>query len=257
MIYIITEDSKSGYDFWKIVFETFLDSDDFEIIVAAGNRFLQKCFNDTLDRCCDLQDSILLIFDNIDDTSNFNPGNLIEYCKESCEEKGVRFYFSDFYCFESIFLSYKEMLNMTSDCKPVIKDTIEYVNEAINQGFGYWDSTDDIVDNFLDQYGSEAKNREHFEAELLSIATRGIGFGQFHIEKSTFNKGKCWLYRCADIQSTMNSYVRDKDCDTRCRYTNKNMDTLAKLNDIFDNSILKESQIKGLIRRKESHDKNI
>lgn len=247
MLYIITEDSKSGYEFWKIVFESYLKDNEYIIKVAAGNQSLRKTFIDTLDNCHDSKDSILLIFDNIDDTSSFNPGNLIEYCAASCRDKGVCFYYSDFYCFESIFLSYKELLNMTSNCKPDIKNTVEYVNNAINKGYGYWESTDETVDAFLDENGIIANNREHFESELLSIATRSIGYGHFHIKKSTISKGKCWLNSCFDIQATMNSRVHEKDCKEKCCFTNKNMDTVTKLNDIFDNSILKESMISKVI----------
>lgn len=247
MLYIITEDSKSGYEFWKIVFESYLKENEYIINVAAGNRSLRKTFNDTLDDCQDSSDSILLIFDNIDDTSSINPGNLIEYCEASCREKSVCFYFSDFYCFESIFLSYKELLNMTSNCKQDVKNTVEYVNNAINKGYGYWESTDEIVDAFLDKNGIIANNREHFESELLSIATYDIGYGYFHIKKSTISKGKCWLNSCVDIQADMNSHVYEKDCQAKCRFTNKNMHTVRKLNDIFDNSILKESMIRRVI----------
>lgn len=59
--------------------------------MAVGNRSLHKTFNDTLDDCQDSSDSFLLIFDNIDDTSSINPGNLIEYCEASCREKVFAF----------------------------------------------------------------------------------------------------------------------------------------------------------------------
>ena len=226
MLYIIIEDSNSGYEFWEIVFKSFLKSDEYIIKSAAGNQSLIRLFKDTLDICRDLGDSILIVFDNIDDTSSFNPGNFVSYCKDCCEDKGVRFYFSDFYCFESIFLSYKEMLNMTANCKADIKKSIEYVNAAINQGIGYWESTDEVIDEFLDVNRISAKNREHFESELLSIATHSIGYGYFHIKKSSFYRGKCWLRKCNDIQVSMNPLVCEKDCGTKCNSKNKNKDTL-------------------------------
>ena len=106
-----------------------------------------------------------------------------------------------------------------------------------------------MVDAYIEQSGCSAKNREHFESELLSIATRNIGYGLFHIKKSTLERGKCWVSSCADIQDTMNQHVRDNDCDSKCYYVKKNMDTYTKLNDLFDNSILRDSKVNGLLRR--------
>ena len=170
MIYIITEDSCSGYEFWELVCNTFLEEGCFELLSGKGNLSLRREFDNVFEKCIDSQDSIILIFDNIANTSKFNPGNLIAECKQKCLDKNILFLYSDFYCFESIFLSYEEILNMTFDCKnAIVKDTIKYVNESINKGTGYWDSTDDRVDYFLNDSGIEAKNREHFEAEHFHI----------------------------------------------------------------------------------------
>ena len=105
MIYVIIEDSKSGKDFWKLACEIFWKNDSFDIRTSKGNQSLKAVFDETIEDCVNLEDSIVLIFDNVSNTSRFNPGNLIMHCKGLCRNKNIHFVYSDFYSFESIFLS--------------------------------------------------------------------------------------------------------------------------------------------------------
>lgn len=259
MIYVIIEDSKSGKDFWGLACEIFWKNDSFDIRTSKGNQSLKAVFDETIEDCVNLEDSIVLIFDNVSNTSSFNPGNLIMHCKELCRNKNIHFVYSDFYCFESIFLSYSEMLNMTLECKcrAIIKEAIKYVNKAITQGIGYWDSTDDIIDKFLIECKIEASNREHFEAELLSIGTKAIGYGHFHIKKESLKNGECWVKSCEEIKTEMNPFLIDKDCNSKCKCSTRMQSTANKVEDIFNKSILKDSSLADFIQRKGAYDKSI
>ena len=55
----------------------------------------------------------------------------------------------------------------------------------------------------------------------------------------------------------MNRFVRTKDCDVKCKYINKDVEIVEKLNDIFDKSILNKSKVINYIRQKEYYDKDL
>lgn len=267
MLYVITEDSNSGRDFWKAVFNTFLDNTDFEIIdfntttsangkivSITGNMALDDLVNKALMKA-KKDDSLFVAFDAIGTSSHinkktgkkeyFDSGDFINNTHQKCSIKGVNFYVTSYYCFEEIYLSYIELENLVdvdSNMQQLV-GVLKYVRNCINNNTEYYDRKRQEVQCVISIKPDAQKNKEHFADALLFQATYAIKTGRFTISKKEEKPLLCWLLDCTHLQGVKNKkYPSKYDCDN-CKFKMKNCNTLEKLIDLDNNSLTSNATV--------------
>lgn len=255
MLYIITEDTNSARTFWKIVADIWKTSDNYTLVPllndndgkqVGGNTALENQVNDLLPKL-NRGDELFIVFDYINNTRNFIPGDFILLTYQKCRIAGVNFKFTSYYCFEEIYLSYTELYRMicSNGTKTTIIRALRFVQECINHGKNYFDKTQQEVIDFINFYQKDAgSNREHFANALLISVTQLLD-GKFKIIKSGncfYHQGACWVLHCDDVRKLMrNEYEINNVCKNKCRFTCKDCSSKEKLFDLNNHSILEKS----------------
>lgn len=243
MIYILTEDKNSARDFWKIVADIFLGSDNYVLeplpAGGGGNTRLQEQVTSVFTKIKE-GDSLFIAFDNVANTKTFVPSDFIVKTSARCNMAGVNFRYTTYYCFEEIYLSYNELIKLSCNYKDI--DVIKYVNESINSARDYF--TEQIVEAFIkENQDINLSNREHLLNYLLIESTKRIK-GYFRITKSgqCFDKNaECWVKDCLQIQEGMMVQHCNNLCGEACRYSCKGKAARAKLMDLKEKSIFGRS----------------
>lgn len=239
MTYIITEDSNSARDFWKIAADTFIGAGKYilEPIPAggSGNTTLQLQVTNVFNKI-QANDTLFVAFDNIGNTNNFNPYNFLKTTIERCNRAHVNFKFTTYYCFEELYISYDELVRLSNSHKDA--NIISFVSQCINSGIDYYN--DAKVQNYIQQCtNSIITNREHLLNHLLIEATKCIK-GHFKILKrgQCFNgTGECWVKDCVQIQNTMQPQQVSNVCNNQCQYCCNGKNTMDKLMDLNNKSL--------------------
>lgn len=255
MLYIITEDSNSARVFWEIVVNEFRGKNNYILVPlfkgkdskdSGGNTTLKSQVTQLIDSL-NTYDELLVVFDNINNSRNFNKVRFIKWALNICKIYNINIRFTDYYCFEEVYLSYSELIDMYMKCnyKKIVLDTLKFVNASITNYKDYYDRNNKVIDDFINYYKKDSGyNREHFANALLIEVTQTIGY-RFKIIKSGdcfYNQGACWLLNCEDIRKSMkNEYEINSICKNRCKFKCKDCVTKEKLVDLNNNSILKNS----------------
>ncbi len=251
MLYIITEDENSARDFFECVAYTFKNSNEFTLVPLitknGGNTTLKEQVKSVL-RYVNYGDKIMIVFDNIEDTTNFVPAEFIKWLGIKCKEANVNYRITKYYCFEELYLSYDELIDMyvhLDKANKCVVEALKYVHYCINNNINYFND-DSRIQNFVNMRKEAGVNREHFALQLLIKATEIIN-GYFRIIKQTGalkNQGKCWIETCNDIQrDMMNEHKVHNICVKNCLYCCKNKDTKDKLIDLNNRSLFRKSKI--------------
>lgn len=145
--------------------------------------------------------------------------------------------------FEELYLSYDRLIDLNKSRRIMnhdLLDTLTYVHDCINNFRDYF-TENPLTQAFIIRFPEAGVNREHFANKLLIEATSGIpGYFRILKESGAFDKqGECWLLSCKSIQNAMNQYQVENICNTRCTFHCKNKETVDKLLDLNNNSILK------------------
>lgn len=252
MLYIITEDSNSARVFWDCAADKFKGKENYELVPlpvgsdgkpTGGNTTLESQVNQAIPKLKP-GDELLVVFDYIGNTKNFIPGDFIKNTIKKCSKFGASFSFTNYYCFEEIYLSYSELnrLYKNRDGKKFIADAMDFVKTCIENKKDYFDKTNDNIQKFIVDYEKDSGlNREHFANALLTAATQALN-GRFKIIKSGdcfHNQGACWLMDCGEVQKKMsNEHEVQNICGNKCGYTCKGRCTEDKLLDLSENSNL-------------------
>lgn len=202
-IYIVTEDTNSARAFWNSVAMVFRGKDSYIMVPllkgkdnknSSGNTTLKSQVIHIISHL-KTQDELLIVFDNINNANNFNTVSFIKWTISICKCHNIKVRFTSYYCFEELYLSYQELINMYKKCKykEVVLKTLEFTNKSILNKVNYFDKSVDIVSDFIQYYKNDSgKNREHFANALLLEVTKNIG-DRFRIKKSgdCFEKVEC------------------------------------------------------------------
>lgn len=239
MIYIVTEDQNSARDFWRIVADTFLGSDNYVLeplpVGGGGNTRLQEQITNVFTKIKS-GDSLFIAFDNIANTKNFVPSDFISKTSARCTKVGVNFQYTTYYCFEEIYLSYEEFVKLSCNYKDI--DVVKVVNQCINNAKDYY--RDQIVESFMKRNCDiNLSNREQFLNYLLVESSKMI-YGCFQITKSgkCFDKNaECWVKDCVQIQERMTEQHYRNLCNQQCQYCCKGKLSKNKLIDLKEKSI--------------------
>lgn len=197
-------------------------------------------------------DSLFVAFDNIGISTRinsktgvkvgFDSGDFIRNTTQKCRLCNVNFYCTTYYCFEELYLSYTELLNLCiRDCKIAdLCKALSYVQNHIKAGTEYFDRNNQNVQYIANLRADALYNKEHFADALLYQVTYNIKHGKFTISKE--RKKNCFL-KCR-IDSCDNLRVTDKVlsnstfmCD-HCKFNMANNTDIDKLLDLEKKSLL-------------------
>lgn len=234
MHYILCEDEKSGKIFFENISSIFKNV-SCDIRSTKGNTNYNNYLNSIL-KMLKRGDSLLLAFDNIGSKKGFNPSEIILKAKTACLGVGAKLWVTKYYCFEELYLSYTEFINM---CEHFSKNskrleellpTLKYVNSCILEQKEYFDRNNPLVDCVIKMFDKAGGNKENFCSTLLENSTRELK-GIVTIKKNSF--GICWLHSCSDLRFKNKDYI----CNNLCIFAMKNSDGLSKLFDLENNSM--------------------
>jgi hypothetical protein len=196
MNYIITEDSKAGYQFWKEMSSTF--GLEIKVISSGGFRLVMKTVINTGIK---KGDTLLLAVDKV--AGNREVYETVIAIQMYMNELGAKVSTVKAYCFEEILLSFRYLLQWCDyDNSALNKDRIEdkltYITsrDGINNGRDY--TRDKEVRKYMEQRGlrySKESKRERFAYYLLNKITYGSSF--------FYKKGRisdCWYVNCCKFE---------------------------------------------------------
>lgn len=239
---IVTEDSKSGFEFWKSVNKEILGSRA-SVIHAHGIDSLSNKISELIkhNRIAE-HDSLLIALDNTDSMKVDGQIDIIMRLIKPIKLKHLLV--TTYYCFEEVFLSFTDILawlNIKTEQWEV--DLLNTIANNILNGQDYFNSTDAQVRLLLDRYirmrfktiGNKQINREKVAANLLQyITSKRTGFS---ITKQSI--GDCWVADCCktsiNILSAPNTRV--KNFVRKCGM-NTNLSASYKIAEIMHKSVL-------------------
>ena len=241
MIYPVTEDENSGREFWIKVLQTFQLSGTYKVMdlptnsegkVYGGNGALRSQIDKAIETAC-AGDTIVIILDVVNDRIT----QLLRNTKYECGIRKVSLMYTNYFCFEELYLSYSELAKLYSlrnNVDKMLLNTLDYVRECILKEENYFNVNDERIKYVIDLSRGAGKNREHFANVLLSTVTAKIK-GHFRINKRKNGLGECWINSCSDIIESDNT--ASYNCNT-CKYCCKGCNTKEKLLDLRHRSLL-------------------
>ena len=204
-------------------------------------------------------DCLFVAFDNIGTSSRvnkktnkkiyFDAGDFWITTNQKGINLGVEFYFTSYYCFEELYLSYLEVYNLyKEDGKDTtLLETLDYVRNHILNGTEYYDRNNDNVQTVINIKPDANKNKEHFADALLMHVTRKIRNGKFEIrKKGSSGIIKCWTMDCDYLHNHVKDLKQDGYICNNCKYKMKNKSTVEKLK-YFDETSLNSINEKSIL----------
>ena len=237
MKYIICEDSGSGFTFFKTVRDICFTEDQCEVVSSYGNTNFQDTVKAIIEKLKQ-GDFLMLAFDSVEVSEDFNPKNIIISAQYGCDKAKATLYYTTYYCFEELFLSYDYLADMfmngsyKKDDKELWMKLLNYIHDSIFSGNDYY------VDNELVSYVKSIikksnRTKEKFIKAVLTHISGSIR-GDFKITDGSL--GKCWLQAC-EIATFTNKEYRCKNCI----YNFKGLNASEKLIEIEQHSLCRLS----------------
>lgn len=278
MLYVVSEDSKSGADIWRSVAHFLRYERKLKVVVvpAKSNRGVcsAEVFRELERNNISAGDIILCALDKISEARH-----IMKIMENWCFDRSVICIATHYYSTEEMLLSYTKWQQVSpyvkylyreSENSPLInsvKEMFEYVHKSIyaNPKYGTAPLDSPACENFctIALQGNTSLNKERTLTALLSqFARRGI----FSI--SGKNMTLCWLHRCAkssnaiicpymQIKQELNNktlvspeerklMINCENFTKNCRETKERLSHLQfkplvqKTQDLINNSILKD-----------------
>ena len=237
-IYIEGEKTKEGkgseYLFWTKVKALFMKE---SVLIVPCNgisdlytKLKQKTFNK--------EDNIIVSFDNC---GNMYARKLKKELLPKISGRVNKLYFTSYFCFEEIFLSYINMeqyldMHYVSKNYANLYKCFSVIRNCINSGINYLAYPDESIKAEMDN-NKNISNREQLASNVLGRIT-GTAGRRLHIGKSSL--GSCWVTDCKSLIDKYGKYA----CGGCTCSLNKAVD---KLNDLQAYSIWgKELKIQDL-----------
>lgn len=228
MIYVLSEDSGGGLLFIEEILKILnIPKREYDIYPSHGNLALDMVFNQFKYELLP-KDKLIVLFDTVEDTINFNSSNFMNEVLDICTELNVDLWVPNYYCFEELFLSSSKLIELSRNTRYL--EVLTFIHNKLKD----CDNTipisyTDFVKHSLKELSS--LNREKICKNVLSATTNSIKLIDFLISGDHF--GKCWLVDCEEISAANKDYV----CK-RCIYFKQN-----KLQNFENSTILKENSI--------------
>lgn len=237
MLYIISEDSTSGFQFWSEFNKQALNGKA-TVMHSGGTGDETGGINKIVSKISGLlltpADTLFVALDYQD----YSAIQCIESITVDAKKRGYKGFYTKYACFEEVFLSFQFLLEwgqIEHDSKLV--DIYQNTCKAIHTGCDRFDKVNkskDITD-FEVLSGKRFNTKAQFYSHLLDTITDGKRdlSGQsrpwFHITKSAVRQ--CWVEDCP--------YQKPYCIKCSCRLLSKEMNALKKLQMLHDCSVLK------------------
>ena len=234
MKYILCEDSGSGFQFFRRVRDICSSKEECKVLTSNGNSQYLNCLEKLILEL-ETGDILILAFDSVEVEVGFNPRNIINTAKYFCHQKNVSLYYTIYYCFEEVFLSYQYLEEMfelgtySKDDKDIWLSILHYIYESIHSGNEYYIGNHDLVEYVKSIIQKAGRTKEKFTKAVLTHISGSI-LGDFKIYDGAF--GNCWIVPCNDIKMKNKSY-RCIMCNSRF----KNMCKIEKLLELEENAL--------------------
>lgn len=234
MQYILCEDSGSGFLFFQCIRDIYSSKTECDVITSYGNTNYRDCL-ENLKTVLKDGDTLILAFDSVEVEKNFNPRNIINSAQYFCEKNNIHLYYTTYYCFEELFLSYKYLTGMFYDGnynkndKEIWGKILQYICDSIYAMEDYYNKNDELVKYVISIIPKADKTKEKFTKAIMTHISGSI-CGDFKIYDGKF--GGCWARSCDSI--VMNNKVyRCSTCNSRFKGKNSK----EKINELESNSI--------------------
>ena len=255
MVYIVTEDEKSGYLLWSAIADVINSKSNKKLVSvehADGNHNL---YNTVIDIQINTGDKILVAIDNIGDVVAKEVQNIRIYCKRC----GIYCDFTDYYSIEEVFISYSDWAKRSaklpthSNGKNAVKESECYkaywaIYTQIKNGIEYNPCSMAECQDFVARIPRKivqinGKNRKAYitkEKVLTHLIAEYTNHSIYKIGHKTISD--CWLNDCC--------LHKNQDLKDNCQYNNRNshinkQESLdSKLGDLAKNSILQNEILK-------------
>lgn len=241
MFYILCEDSGSGKDFYKGLCRAFLPNGGYLVDDTHGNKgYLSYLDNFINQNKLGHGDSLLLAFDNVESSKTFDVASIIEFAEDISSKRGVSIFYTEYYCFEEVYLSYDGFLEYVgkrllsgNDSSSAWYSALKYVHDSIQSEQKYYIRENDNVKFVISMAKYADLGREKFCKALLHNTSRELG-QSFTISSGSL--GKCWIISCSDISMKSKEHFCSK-----CGYCCKSCDSKEKYLDIDKRSMCSNS----------------
>lgn len=232
IVHLIFEDTTSAYSFWSEWANEFLSNSTY-YCKANGNKGLDREFMRAVESA-KIGDTIFLIFDNIV-SETFDYADFLSNCQSICLKNDINLEFTDYYCFEELFLSCTVLKSLLSDT------LINIISDNIHSGNNYFE--DETVLCELELLNLNHLNRETVSNALLSKYTQRIT-GDFQIMKKSdifTTIGKCWTLSCKKVHEKWDNEYKVTNICSKCNYNNFCAEQRSKLKKIIESSVLSDN----------------
>ena len=144
-------------------------------------------------------------------------------------------YYTTYYCFEELFLSYRYLTQMfkdgsyNKDDKAIWIDILQYACNSIHNHEEYYNKNHVLVKYVMAMIKKSGKTKEKFTKAVMTHISGSI-YGDFKVNDGKM--GNCWIKSCADIVMNNKEY-RCKICNSRF----KKLCDKEKVNELEKNAI--------------------
>lgn len=218
MVYIVCEgeDGKSEHSFVSAVVGYYGDNCEYEIVCACGKDNIDSKLEEQLHKVKQ-KDKVALFFDNIGRLNNITVWDLLSKYITAFSRKNVDFYYTTYFCFEEIFLSYSGILPLIPQDSTIQKE-IKDIQRLILEGKKDYYKEKDIQNNLtfwnglFKNFGTPS-TREQFSSSLINhlLSKDRESFG---VSKSKL--GNCWINDCSSLQNII--WFKCRNCKYRCNH---------------------------------------
>ena len=204
MLWIITEDSSSGYHMYDLLIRAYNYEDKVKLVSSHGNGLLfKKLSNLVTNANITSFDKVLIACDKIIETDGYSNGelsegqkliNLLMKCGAFLKSKGIKYSVTNYTSVEELFLSFKYLLDFCGTRNSKDKGILKYIElyddlyPEIVGGTNYFEV---VLPNLSDNI-----TLENYFSTLLSNISGHPKFKNFQIKDK--NLGVCWEYGCSE-----------------------------------------------------------
>lgn len=199
MVYVVCEDSKSGYQFWSSVAEEFCGK-DVEITTSYGCKgLISKVSELGIKR----GDCLILCYDYATNVELKRALNIIEEMQKDIGFKTIK---TNYTCFEQMFLTFDRLVEFVGNNCDSTKIS-ELANKIACEKID-GDTFDRLINT---EYSGLVKTDCTLEQSYSDLLTKITSMSKRRLRVTKSKVGDCWLKECNDID--MYDYsVHCKNC---------------------------------------------
>lgn len=166
--YFICEgaEGKAEYKFLSAIIDLYRTTEECIVLCADGNKHLENKYREIRDSLKS-GDRLILFFDNVEKIDGKLVIDLLLDIKTFCQEKGVVFRYTTYYCFEELFLSYRGLFSIIDIRDNDLKNSLSSLQTSIISGDNYFNKDLSFWYNYLKDNKGAFKTREKLSSAIL------------------------------------------------------------------------------------------